>query len=287
MNRNIRHGLAAAAVLTAACQAWGGLVSWNVSPDLTNYAPGKYANWVPGGGANPNNPFVASTVVTSGISAVIWDGFGPYGHAGSGFAPDASGFGGQLFDAKAMYARNDATTLYVGIVTGFNPAGVLHDGITYHVGDLAVNPDWSKATAAFGLLLPDGAVGTAGQAGVVAGGTWIVPNLATGVAPPPYIDRPLLPDETPLAYGTFSYEDTGVTYTDAQTGQDVPISIYELSIPLASIGMSAGGKVDLSWGMSCNNDSLQLTHEIIVPEPTGLSGAMLALGGLLVRRRKA
>src|SRR5205085_4627379 len=123
------------------------------------------AMWVPYGTQgvtpNPNNASAPATGNVQGITYSIWDNYGPHGNASTGSFHNVQDFGGEQFDAKAMFVRNDITNLYVGIVTGFNPAGVVDsDNVSYKLGDLAINPDHAHATSQFGVISLAGTAGT-------------------------------------------------------------------------------------------------------------------------------
>ncbi len=114
MMRGKRYWMIVLTAVLGTSAARGALIDWDVTPGGTNFGTGQYADWLPGGGTNPNNSQSASSGVVGSISYTIWDGFGPHGNANAGGNHDDRDFGGQQFDAKAMFARNDATNLYIG-----------------------------------------------------------------------------------------------------------------------------------------------------------------------------
>src|SRR5262245_59287531 len=85
---------------------------------------GSFADW----GINPGAGDWDSSVGTR----IFFENY--TGTDGTGFV--GPGWGGQFFDVEAMYAYRPGNKLYFGIVTGFDPDGVLHNGQTYTAGDI-------------------------------------------------------------------------------------------------------------------------------------------------------
>ena len=277
----------------AAQSAQADLASWHVTPggqNQTQFDQNFTALWVPygvpGSTPNPNNASAPANGQINGIDYSIWDNYGPHGNAATGSFHNVQDFGGQQFDAKAMFVRNDANNLYVAIVTGFNPAGVTDsDGVSYKLGDLAINPDHAHATSQFGVISLAGPAGSSGTTSLVAGGTWYVPNAAQGWDD---VKTNYLSGGNTLATDVhYAYSDLGLSYRDDTTGKYVTTYLLEYSIPLADLGASNGESFTFSWGPSCSNDILTTTHTVTaVPEPASIS----VLGGaaiLLLSRRRA
>lgn len=276
------------------------LVQWHVTPGGTSFSGGAVADWVPYGGANPNNTHSQSSGDVNGIYYSIWDQYGPHGDASTGHDHNVYDFGGQQFDVKAMYATNDATNLYVGIVTGFNPDGLTlgapGHSTTYVPGDLAIDPDWAHNTAAKGVKFKVAPAGSSGTTSLFSGGTWNVPNVAEGYSSP--IDTNLHSGGSTVSTNVgYDYEQLNVSYYDDDTDSHVPMYLLDFTIPLSSLGVGFGHQVDLSWGMSCANDYLTvcptLTRPPCVPLPAADAmypmGAAIAAycGRRLSRRRRA
>lgn len=275
--------------LSSFAQLNGDLRDWFVDPGGTRFGWGSFANWVPGGGANPNNSAHAASGQYRDISWTIWDGYGPHGNATQGRHHDLRDFGGQQFDIKAIYVRNDPSWLFVGIVTGFNPNGTLDPygrSVIYEPGDLAIDPDWAHRTSRLGVEVPLMPAGSAGQATLVQGGQWDVPHRRYGFPPPPYTN--IASGATPISREVrFRYTDLGITYYDPVTRRDKPVYFLEFGIPLESLGRTTGEEVTLSWSFSCGNDYMSLTHQL-VPEPSSWL-SLFAGGGptfLIWRRRR-
>jgi hypothetical protein len=277
-------GLSLAALAAPASQA--SLSDWHVTTGGTQFDSTTGALWtpygVPGTSVNPNNANNQSSGFIKGIDWSIWDNYGPHGNG----SQNVNNFGGQQFDAKAMFVRNDSTNLYVGIVTGFNPAGVTFGSTTYKLGDLAIDEDVANRTSKFGAISVDAAAGTSGTTTLVSGGTWNVPDSATGFNNVP--TNYLTGGATVATDVKYTYTDLHVDYTDKVTGNNVDTYLLEYTIPLADLGLTNGSEVSLSWGPSCGNDIITACHQTAVPEPAsiGLLGS-LGMLSLARRRRKA
>jgi len=274
---------AGVAVLTLTSAVHADLTSWDVSPD-TNVSPTGATpyNWTPGSTSyvTANGP---TTGTYNGIDYTIWDNAGPHGSS-------VSDFGGEQFDVKAMYTRTSGSTFYVGIVTGFNPAGV---GDPYtggtpvaEIGDIAINPNWADNTAEYGVLLPIEPAGTSGSTCVVSGGTWDIPLISVGFAPPADTAYETGTGTVVATNATYTYTDLGDQYYDPVTDTNVDTYLLEASLPLADLTINPSA---VSWGMSCNNDNMQVSvSPSNVPEPTSL--ALFSAGGVYLlakgRRRK-
>ncbi|HMD55699.1 MAG TPA: PEP-CTERM sorting domain-containing protein [Phycisphaerae bacterium] len=272
----------AAAVLALTTAAKADLAFWDVSPN-TNVSPSSATpyNWAPG-----STSYVTANGLTtgsySGIDYSIWDEGGPY-------SSNVNNFGGEQFDVKAMYTKTVGGIFYVGIVTGFNPAGV---GDPYsggnpvaEVGDLAINPNWADDTAQNGVILPIASAPSSGNTSVVAGGTWDIPLLSVGVPKPP---DTVYEDGTGTVVSatdaTYSYTDLGDQYYDSVINTNVDVYLYQISVPLSDLSDSPS---QVSWGMDCNNDSLQVDVPLSdVPEPTSMTLFAAGAVGLLAKRRK-
>ena len=280
----LSFGLGAAALVAQPARA--GIGDWHVNTGGPTFDSNFTAMWVPYGTPgvtpNPNNSAAPAKGTTNGIDWTIWDNYGPHGNASTGSHHNLSDYGGQQFDAKAMYVRNDNIDLFVGIVTGFNPAGFSRDGIHYALGDLAIDPDPVHHTARLGVVTLSGSAGDSGTTSLVSGGTWNVPNAATGwnSFPTNYLSG----GSTVANDIQYTYSDLGISYLDAVTGKSVEQYLLEFTIPLSELGTKNGQSVSLSWGPNCGNDIIGAVHQVSVPEPAGLT-ALGSLSLLALRRR--
>ncbi len=291
--RRIAKPAVVALSLVLCGSARAALIDWNVNPGGTYFNLNQFANWKPGGGANPNNKFGAATGTSGNVTWSIWDGYGPHGNATVGTSHNANDFHGQRYDVKAMYSRSDANNLYVGIVTGINLAGTRDPVFTntfIYGGDLAIDPNFASATSRLGVITPKVKFGTSGFTSMVKGGIWNIPNQAVGFGPSPYSSYKS--GGTVIANDVkYNYTYTGVNYYDDFSRQNMPIYLLEYTIPIADLQKPAGQSVALSYAQTCNNDSLQMSTAalgplVAVPEPTSLGAGALLLIGLATRRRK-
>jgi PEP-CTERM motif len=271
----------AAAVLALTTAANADLTFWDVNPN-SNVSPSGATpyNWAPG-----STSYVTANGETTGsyngIDYTIWDNGGPY-------SSNVYNFGGEQFNVKAMYTQTMNGTFYVGIVTGFNPAGVGDPwnggNPVLEVGDLAINPNWSQNTAQNGVILPIEPAGSSGSTSIVAGGTWNVPMQSVGVAPPPDTVYEDGTGSVVATNATYSYTDLGDPYYDPVTETNKDVYLYEISVPLSDL---SNIPAEVSWGMSCNNDSLQVNvSPSNVPEPASMALFVAGAVCLLARRRK-
>jgi hypothetical protein len=200
------------------------------------------------------------------------------------------GYGGQTYDAEAMYIDWDASNLYVAIVTGLSPATSQNPPNSYAAGDILFDfgPD---GTYNFGLVTKTRSDKTAGELYGVTSltyGLWEGPNDPG----PPY--------NYPVAVATGSkIADASIVYEAAKsfTGYGANLSethyLIEASIPVSAFGAfwSANGPTQsfhAQWGALCANDIIGVDPRAHVPEPGSLLLATLGLGTLAgFQRRRA
>lgn len=184
------------------------------------------------------------------------------------------------FDVEAMYLTNDATNLYLAIVTGFPIGGydrsptIFYDTYQFMPGDIFISTD-DDASYEYGIDFHysgyDPGTHTALLKEVVS--TQDVFYSAASAANPWRILNGSNPRSVPFVYS----ENINDHY------------VLEASVPLAYIGLQPGDPLSVHWTMECGNDELDLDARIIhTPAP---AGALLLASGLVsmiaARRRPA
>lgn len=200
------------------------------------------------------------------------------------------GYGGQRYDAEALYIDWDATNLYLLVVTGL-PADQVHNpaGNSYGAGDILI--DFGRnGSFDYGMVVKDYAglaPGTLYRSGTFNYGLWTAP----GVVGTPGVNPVALKTGTALGAGQLSYSTTGITSL-GQYAADTHYAI-EVAIPLALFGsdwVTGGGPAksfDVQWTMYCANDIILVDPPGRLPEPgmPWLLGAA-AIGLLPLRKRR-
>lgn len=196
------------------------------------------------------------------------------------------GWGGQQFDAEALYLDWDDTNLYLALVIGFPKTGVFYDGTYYSAGDIAID---------FGV---DGVY----EYGIEIGGHY--PGEYDGFRGGPgnvfkninWVDGTTFSESSPLYMGrrggdpdlnefVGSASDFAYNHHYASSNPDKDRWVVEMSIPRDIFEGDWNNYMSVHWTQSCGNDNINVT----TPEPMSLS--LLGLGllgmiGLGIRRRK-
>ncbi|MFA6320571.1 MAG: PEP-CTERM sorting domain-containing protein [Candidatus Omnitrophota bacterium] len=175
------------------------------------------------------------------------------------------GYGGQKFDAEAIYFQRSGGKVYIAIVTGHPSTGwasetpgdiyfKLADGTVYGLkttgvdaGMFYMNPSWNKTP--------------------LWGGT-IMTTMIDGTG-------------TEIGLTDFIYE-----HTYYGTGLANDHWVMEIAIPEWYFGDAANGEGAIRWTETCGNDYIDLavTH---TPEPATMSLLGLGLFGLLGLKRRS
>lgn len=196
------------------------------------------------------------------------------------------GFGGQAYDAEALYATFQDGKLFIALITGHDPA--TKDNPGYAAGDFAI--DFGKnGSYDLGINIVNG-FGT-------AGGVYVNPTWAYGLWGANGSYNPGNPDRsnpTSLLGGTlvgvadFDYSKNGAG--GYGTWKSDKHFFYEISVDL-DVLLDAGwdgSAFNIHWTENCANDSILTDPGLFVPEPGSLAllgVGMIGLAGGGLRRR--
>lgn len=203
------------------------------------------------------------------------------------------GYGGQRYDAEAIYLDWDATYFYVGVLTGL-PSNNTHNpsGNSYGPGDIIFDFNYSEDdNPEFALKLRNAGGLTKGKLyapGTWEYGIWSAPGvLANGSNPS--TDIVGIKTGTEVANTTLVYNNTYTTGLGQWTSDKH--YFIEARIPLSAFGGHWAGTgpreaLNVHWSALCANDII-VVDPAPVSEP-GVAGLLgLALGSIAVVRRKA
>ncbi len=198
------------------------------------------------------------------------------------------GYGGQAYDAEALYAYKDDQNVYVGLATGHNPETAQNPSAnSYGAGDFAfdfgingqyemginVKPGWDT----FGV-----------EAGVYHNVAWDEGLWADNTVPG-YVKS-----EHPTSILSGDLLGTALlVISDAQTGygewtNDVHY-FYEFSVSLDLLRLAGwnGESFNIHWTQNCANDSILVDPPADVPEPGSLMLLMIGMTGIIGIRKKS
>lgn len=201
------------------------------------------------------------------------------------------GYGGQRYDAEAIYLDWDAHWLYVLIVTGLPPNNPHNPAAnSYGAGDIAI--DFGRdQTWEYGMAVKDYAGLTPGTVYAATAwnyGIWSAPGqLATPSRPA--TDIVALRSGTAVGTGQLVYSSVGINNV-GQYASDLHY-VIEAALPLSAFGSNwgAGGPLvpfDVQWTMYCANDIITVDPLPAgqVPEPAAPL-ALAAAAALFSLRR--
>lgn len=209
------------------------------------------------------------------------------------------GYGGQAYDAEAMYVAWDSLNLYVAIATGHSPLTLdKPSSNSYGPGDIAI--DFGiNGSFDYGIELLGSTTTLRGHVysnvnwalGVwKSNGSWTGyqdPNTAANRALADPAHPTSILSGTDRGTGTVAYTTVGQNNYGAWPG-DLHY-FYEVSVPLSSFGAdwTNGNNFRVHWTQNCANDSIWVdaTATKQVPEPGTLALLPLGMVGLMALRR--
>jgi len=207
---------------------------------------------------------------------------------GNGFL--SPGYGGQAYDAEAIYLTWDAKSLYVALVTGHDPNTRNNPiGNTYSAGDFALN-FWSGTddrTYEFGIRTPRQSNNIDKFADVykTTNDDWFKDPLWGTRAVTSLDTSKLIASD--FAGRAIMVVQPGPKKIGA--GSDASRWIYEISVNWSIFGaLAPNSKLNVSWAMNCANDLIEVDPPLsIVDEPPVWALLGLALPAVFWRRRRS
>lgn len=201
------------------------------------------------------------------------------------------GYGGQAYDAEALYVTWDAANLYIALVTGHNP-NTKQEGGNYAAGDFALN-FWSgtnDSTYEFGIRTPhlEGQIGNIGSFSTnvyqTINDNWLKDPLWNTGAVTSLDTNKLTPQDR-----------VGQASMSIKKGPDSiglgPKShwIYEVSVAKSVFGdlLNNNNELNVSWAMNCANDVITVEDDVPMDEPPVWALLGLTLPAMFWRRRRS
>lgn len=240
---------------------------------------GDLSDW----GINPS-----TWVPASGIHYVIED---QTGNGGYYLNP---GWGGQAYDAEALYATIIGSKLYIALATGHNPATLQNPAAnSYGAGDFAI--DFGK-NGLYDVGINIVHNGTNGNADPLqtSGGIYKNPVWNYGLWNASGAYAPGNPDPAHPTYMSSGTQiGTATIATGHATGYGSKSSdlhyFYEMSLDLSLLWAAGwdGNPFNIHWTENCANDSIVVDPPFHVPEPSSLALLGITLLSLRSLRRRS
>ena len=209
---------------------------------------------------------------------------------GSGAYYLSPGWGGQAYDAEALYATIQGNKLFIALATGHNPLTAQSANV-YAAGDFAI--DFGKnGTYELGINVVNNFTGGL-LGGVYSSPTWaygLWTSTGAQTSDPSKVDKT---HPTSLLGGTLLGTAANSYTTVGATGYGSKASdlhyFYEVSLDLSLLRLAGwdGSEFNIQWTENCANDSILVDPGHAVPEPGSLALAFVGMAGLTgIRRRR-
>lgn len=188
------------------------------------------------------------------------------------------GYGGQRYDAEALYAYKGVDTLFIALATGHNPEKANKSPYSFGAGDFAI--DFGRdGSYEMGINIKPGWDDFGVVAGVYEKVEWAY-GLWADETTPGYVkyEHP-----TSIVNGTH-LGDADLSISGPQTGfgdwEYDTHYFYEMSLDLGLLTKAGwkGESFNIHWTQNCANDSIIVDPPAAVPTPSVL---MLLLAGFI------
>ncbi len=216
-------------------------------------------------------------------------------YTGGGNGQVYPGYGGQAYDAEALYVTWDAANLYIALVTGHDPNTKQNEkNNTYSAGDFALN-FWSGSadhTYEFGIRTPNQSnnIGTFSTDlyRTTSPNNWRQSNLWNSqLQPYQRVTSLNTTGLTPLQTKAMMSIQEGPSSIGQGSG---PHWVYEVSVSKTIFNdfLKPSIELNISWTMNCANDIIMVEDDIpTIDEPPVWALLGLTLPAAFWRRRRS